>query len=233
MTWSERLYRRFLHKFYSRDLWIDLQLLAKRDTVDYIASHMQGAMVFEDRWDLMAHGIEEALSTTPQDGLILEFGVADGASVNHIAELTERKIHGFDSFEGLPDKWAGTFEHAGKFGRGGTLPSVRGNVTLHKGWFKDTLPPFLAAHNAPLSLVHIDCDIYASTAEAMSLLEDRFVEGTYILFDEYFNYPNWRAHEYKAFREFLDRTGWTYEYIGFTRKNGHVLTRLLTKNTPS
>ena len=28
--------------------------------------------------------------------------------------------------------------------------------------------------------------------------------GTIILFDEYFNYPNWEQHEFKAFQEFVD-----------------------------
>ena len=39
--------------------------------------------------------------------------------------------------------------------------------------------------------------------------------GTVVLFDEYWNYPGWRQHEFKAFREFIDRTGLTYRYEGF------------------
>ena len=34
---------------------------------------------------------------------------------------------------------------AGRFSRGGKLPSVPANVTLHKGWIEDTLPPFAAS----------------------------------------------------------------------------------------
>ena len=30
-----------------------------------------------------------------------------------------------------------------------------------------------------------------------------------IVFDEYFNYPGWRGHEFKAFQEFVAETGRT------------------------
>ena len=36
-----RLYRKILHKFYLNDLWLDLCLAAKRDSVEYIISHMR------------------------------------------------------------------------------------------------------------------------------------------------------------------------------------------------
>ena len=34
--------------------------------------------------------------------------------------------------------------------------------------------------------------------------------GTVILFDEYFNFPNWERHEFKAFQEFVEKYGIKY-----------------------
>ena len=56
----------------------------------------------------------------------------------------------------------------------------------------------------PVAFIHVDCDLYSSTKTIFSLLSDRIVPGTIILFDEYFNYPNWQQHEYKALQEFVD-----------------------------
>jgi hypothetical protein len=44
------------------------------------------------------------------------------------------------------------------------------------------------------------------------------VPGTIILFDEYFNYPNWEVHEYKAFQEFVTKYGVKYRYLAFARQ---------------
>ena len=93
-----RAYRKILHTYYANDLWIDLRLHAKRESVAYIIAHMQGALVRTDRFDLLTY----ALSRAPSEGLILEFGVEKGASLRHLAGLTPRIVHGFDSFAGLP-----------------------------------------------------------------------------------------------------------------------------------
>jgi hypothetical protein len=37
--------------------------------------------------------------------LWLEFGVASGRTINYISNFTNDKVYGFDSFEGLPEKW--------------------------------------------------------------------------------------------------------------------------------
>ncbi len=225
MPLSERLYRRFFLKYHGHYLITDLQMKAKRESLDYIEAHMSDALIFVDRWDLLAFAASEA----PKDGLILEFGVADGASVRHLAKVSGRRIHGFDSFEGLPENWSGTFERKGKFSRQGTLPEVPPEVMLHKGWFNDTIPLFLTSNAGPVALLHVDCDIYSSTVTIFDGLKSRLEPGTVIVFDEYFNYPNWKRHEWKAFQEFIQVSGFTYEYLGFAQKNGHVAVRLGTR----
>jgi len=213
-----RAYRKVLHSIYVNDLWLDLRLHAKKEAVEYIIASMPEAMVLADRDALMKFALAEA----PKEGLVLEFGVAKGASLRHLAGLTTRQVHGFDSFGGLPEAWSGTREQAGAFTQRGRLPKVPGNVTLHPGWFDTTLPAFAAATPGLAAFIHVDCDIYSSTVTILTILRERIVPGTVILFDEYFNYPGWRAHEYKAFQEFIASTGLSYQYIGVSAEKGHV-----------
>lgn len=74
--------------------------------------------------------------------LWLEFGVASGKTINYISQFTKDKVYGFDSFEGLPEKWRDGFDK-GAFSRNGNLPQVNNNVELIKGWFNETLPDFI------------------------------------------------------------------------------------------
>ncbi|WP_026439698.1 class I SAM-dependent methyltransferase [Acidocella facilis] len=217
-----RAYRKLLHSIYVNDLWLDLRLHAKREAVEYVIAHMPEAMVLADRYELARF----ALGRAPKEGLVLEFGVAGGASLRNLAGQTPREVHGFDSFGGLPEDWAGTKEGAGAFTQKGKLPKVPANARLHPGWFDQTLPPFLAAHAGDVAFLHVDCDIYTSTVTIFSALAGRIVPGTVILFDEYFNYPGWRGHEYKAFQEFIAQSGLSYEYIGVSAEKGHVAVRL-------
>jgi len=223
MPISERLYRRFFLKYHARSLITELQMRARAQAAEYAEAHMGEALIFADRWELL----EFALAAAPAEGLVLEFGVGDGASLRHLANATRRPCHGFDSFEGLPEDWTGTFERKGKFGRGGKLPDVPANATLHAGWFDATLPTFLAEHaGEAVSFLHVDCDIYSSTVTVLRGLGDRLGPGAVIVFDEYFNYPSWQRHEWKAFQEFVRDSGLAYRYLGFAQKNGHVAVRL-------
>ncbi|MBV9757313.1 MAG: class I SAM-dependent methyltransferase [Alphaproteobacteria bacterium] len=218
-----RAYRKILHKFYRNDLWIDLCLRAKAEAVDYIVANMQGAQVLEDRYALL----QFALARAPQQGLVLEFGVEKGDSLRWIARHTARPVHGFDSFHGLPVDWRGTKETRGKFDQRGRLPKVPANARLHVGWFDQTIPPFLAAAAEPVALIHVDCDVYESTRTVFELVGDRIGPGAWIVFDEYFNYPGWRLHEFKAFQEWIAAAGRRYRYAGFAAEKGHVAVEIL------
>ena len=227
MPFTERLFRRFMLKYYGRYLITDLQLAAKAESVAYIRQHMNDALIFDDRWGLMEYAVKQRRS----EGLLLEFGVEKGASVTAVANWTGLPVHGFDSFEGLPENWSGTFERKGKFGQGGRLPEVPANVTLHKGWFDQTLPAFLNAHpDEPVAFLHVDCDIYSSTVTIFRETGPRLKPGSVIVFDEYFNYPNWQRHEFRAFQEFIRDSGFSYTYLGFAQKNGHVAVKLGEKS---
>jgi hypothetical protein len=76
--------------------------------------------------------------------------------------------------------------------------------------------------------MHIDCDLYASTVEILEGLRERIQPGCVIVFDEYFNYPNWERHEFRAWQEFVTRHGVTYEYLAYARQQ--VSVRVLEVN---
>lgn len=155
------------------------------------------------------------------EGLYLEFGVFSGISINQIARLKpEQTVYGFDSFEGLPETWRDGFE-AGTFQKG-VLPKVEKNVVLVKGWFNKSLPGFLTDHPGDCAFIHIDCDLYSSAKTVLTLLGQRIVSGTVIVFDEYFNYPSWQKHEHKAFTEFLKEHGRECDYFGYVGSHQQV-----------
>jgi hypothetical protein len=80
----------------------------------------------------------------------------------------------------------------------------------------------------PIAFMHVDCDLYSSTKTIFEFLGDAIGPGTVILFDEYFNYPNWEQHEYKAFQEFSEKCGVKYRYLAFARQQVAVLIESMT-----
>lgn len=197
------------------------RLSAAVTSSQYLHTRMIGAQRFGSAMELIDH----AVSCATVEGLALEFGVFSGKSINRIAHGRTGQVYGFDSFEGLPEGWREGYSK-GAFAREG-LPEVAGNVELVVGWFDRTLPQFLDHHPGPVSLLHVDCDIYSSTQTVLTQLRDRIVPGTIILFDEYFNYPGWEMHEFKAFREFVESTGLQYDYIGLNPNHQQVAVRVL------
>ncbi len=164
-------------------------------------------------------------------GLWLEFGVWNGLSINHIARQVQETVYGFDSFEGLPVVWwegknavaLVTKEYFKRY----SLPKVRRNVKLVKGWFDKTLPGFLAEHGEPVAFIHIDSDVYESAKVVFDLLGDRIVKGTVILFDELFNYPCWEDHEWRAFQEFIKARNAKVQYLAFNSTGEQVAVQVV------
>jgi Flp pilus assembly protein TadD len=160
----------------------------------------------------------------PTTGLVLEFGVRHGTSIRQIATLTNQQVHGFDSFEGLPEVWH--HEPKGSYTTKGEIPKVPKNVALHAGWFDNTLPEFLKHHRESVRFLNIDCDIYSSTKTVLDLLAPQIVAGTVIVFDEYIGNEHWREDEFKAFQEAVDQYSWSYEYLGFSVYTKQVAVRI-------
>ncbi|AWU96076.1 class I SAM-dependent methyltransferase [Azospirillum ramasamyi] len=169
--------------------------------------------------------LRHVLACADTPGLVLEFGVRRGTSLDHIADAAGQEVHGFDSFEGLPEGWVNS--PRGVLTTGSQLPPVRGNARLHVGWFEDSLPPFLAAHPGPVRFVNVDSDIYASARTVLTALADRVRPGTVIVFDEYIGNRSWRDDEYRAFQEFAAENAVRYEYFAASPYTKQVAVRVL------
>lgn len=201
--------------------------LASEESARYVQQHMRAVPNFHCDYDLHRWVCETQLSDQLQHGTILEFGVATGRTLNQFARwLPQETIHGFDSFEGLPEDWTSRMPR-GFFARS-ALPRVRDNCELHVGWFSDTLPGFMitTVGRRPVRLLHVDCDLYSSTQTVLSALATNIQPGTVIVFDEYMNYPGWQQDEFRAWQDFCGMYGRQYEYIGRVSRHQQVAVRV-------
>ncbi len=222
----ERLSRRVAteeakHLVYSHDSARLIETLL--ECANYASANMAGAAALSSLDAVRAVG----LAAAPRRGLFLEFGVWSGETLNMIADHVgpEVRVHGFDSFRGLPEDWVGDYRK-GRFDLEGRMPQVRPNAVLHAGGFADTLPPFAAEEREDIAFLHVDCDLYSSTKTVFDHLGDRLVPGSAIVFDEYFNYVGCRDHEYKAFQELVHRQGLRYRYLAYNTHERNVAVQI-------
>ncbi len=160
-----------------------------------------------------------ALANVPV--LYLEFGVWKGEATRYWSKLLKHPgsiLHGFDSFEGLPEDW----NHAtGKahFSTDGQIPNIDDKrVQFFKGWFDQILPKYKIPAHTHL-FINMDADLYSSTKTVLDFLKDEIKVGTYIYFDEF----NDRFHEMKAFDEFLKETKMKFKVVGANQILSNVL----------
>jgi predicted O-methyltransferase YrrM len=203
-----------------RDIAYSLDARAAEESAAFVLEHMPKAPVFWHPHDTLRY----ALGEIKGPGLALEFGVATGATLAIIAEAAakDRAVVGFDSFTGLPETWRTNFP-AGEFAQ--DPPDVPG-ATVIIGLFEDTLPAFLADTDEPIAFLHLDADLYSSTKTVLDLAGDRLASDAVVVLDEFFNYPGWQQHEFRAWNEFIARTGRTFDYLGYTGNNEQVVVRL-------
>lgn len=195
-----------------------MQMRALATSVDFAEKHLFNVDSFATNEELWAHCI--ALAPKRDDGLFLEFGVYQGRSINFTADRTKQTVYGFDSFEGLPERWFDLFDK-GHF-KVEQLPDVRPNVKLIKGWFNETLPGFVKVNRGPVVYLHVDCDLYSSTKTVFDVLAPQIIPGTVIVFDEWYDHPRWEEGEYKAFVEFAQANQAEYKFVGYNRHDAQV-----------
>jgi hypothetical protein len=193
-----------------RDLYWAAEVRAAKETEAFILDRMPKVPSFGHPWETLRFGC----GLVGVEGMVVEFGVATGATLRIIREeLPDRPAHGFDVFTGLPEDWRTGFP-AGRFAQE-ELPDVSG-AELVVGLFEDTLPGFLESHPGPIALMHVDCDLYSATRTVLEHAGSRLVEGSVLVFDEYFNYPGWQSGEHQAWEEFAAKTGLEFRYDGYT-----------------
>lgn len=163
------------------------------------------------------------LISDKRDGLVLEFGVMGGGSINMIRHHTDSNIGvvGFDTFTGLPTDWlcnGNLVVPKGTFDVGGNVPVIDG-VQFYKGLFADTIPEFVADHNpeSVVHLIHIDCDLYSSCSDMLNGIGHLIRAGCLLIFDEFYIYGNKLNNdgEHKAFVEWCSETNRIYEIVDF------------------
>ncbi|MBV9089516.1 MAG: class I SAM-dependent methyltransferase [Mycobacteriaceae bacterium] len=204
-----------------RDIWYALDATAAQESAAYALKHFPKAPWFWHPHDTLRF----ALSKVNAPGLALEFGVATGTTLAIIAEAlsAEHTVVGFDTFTGLPENWRTGFP-AGTFSQR-KAPDVPG-AELVAGRFEDTLAEFLTGTDEQVAFLHIDSDLYSSAKTVLDLTGQRLASGAVVVFDEFFNFPGWQQHEFRAWAEFIACTGRAFDYLAYTGNNEQVAVRL-------
>lgn len=123
------------------------------------------------------------------DGAIVEVGVYKGGSLKLLTELfTDRKVYGFDTFEGLPfEQWNENEPHKPEEFNDTSLAEVQKFVPdaiLVQGLFPDSAPEI-----KHIALAHVDTDFYLSTLASLQWILPRLVKGGIVVIDDY-DWPN-------------------------------------------
>lgn len=164
---------------------------------EFYAKNLYNGDFFEDYLEHIREMAKRAGVLGP--GAFLEFGVASGRTIRVIAAAADRQVVGFDWFEGLPENWRSGVE-TGAFA--GAIPEVPANVALEIGRIEKALPVWLERESpAEINFIHIDTDLYTPAKIILEACAPS-IRDAIIVFDEYYNYPGWREHEFKAFEEF-------------------------------
>lgn len=135
----------------------------------------------------LIYSLARAQSRLP--GEMAEVGVYQGTSARLLCEAKgNRRLHLFDTFEGLPEPQ--DFERPllkpTQFSC--TLESVKDylkaydNVSFYKGYFPDTAEP---VKDVSFSFVNLDVDLYKSTLDGLGFFYPRVRPGGIILSHDY------------------------------------------------
>jgi len=161
-----------------------------------------------------------AANVADEKVLYLEFGVFEGESMRFWSRALRNpgsRLHGFDSFKGLPESWTRGHER-GRFSTGGRTPEIDdARVRFFKGWFDETLRTYQPPSHDRL-VINVDSDLYSSADIVLRTLEPLIVPGTYLYFDEFHD----RHHELRAFEELLDRMQATFRAVAASSELQHV-----------
>lgn len=133
--------------------------------------------------------------------------------------------YAFDSFQGLPEtnkEEDGIFEPGSFFTSIGEFKRIIRSRTgieisedrLIKGFYQNTLDENLSRRlPEKIGFAHIDVDLYSSTVSVLKFLRNHFVDGTVVLFDDWYCFPPGKnMGEKKALAEFCAK----YPHIKFT-----------------
>jgi O-methyltransferase len=174
----------------------------------------------KDVWNKALQFIDSAPLT------YIEFGVFEGDSIQFFCsnnQYKDSKFFGLDSFEGLPESWAGN--PIGYFTTSGTFPELDDSrVVFVKGYFNQTWNQLFSKISERTNLlVHYDADLYSSTLFALTKI-DSLKQEYYAIFDEF------SGDEVRALSDYLISYGAKVEFLATQKWRGFpevVLCRIL------
>lgn len=164
-----------------------------------------------------------------KDGYYMEFGVLNGECMidayRTFRGSSVKHYFGFDTFCGIPelsDFDNKAVEYTPIFTEGNfksmrkefveetilSMPRIqKSNLTLIEGTFEESFkkmkPQEFSKFGIPL-IVYIDCDLYSSAKDVLNFIKDIIVDGTWILFDDFWTYRGSPfMGEQKAINEWL------------------------------
>jgi len=127
-------------------------------------------------------------------GPIAEIGVYKGGSLKYLADaFPDRRLYGFDTFEGLPAAYHSEIEihKPGEFADTHVESVARfinnPRVELIKGLFPESV--WAIGDDTRFSFVHVDTDFYLSVKACIEWFVPRMMPGGVMVFDD-FDWPN-------------------------------------------
>jgi O-methyltransferase len=127
-------------------------------------------------------------------GDVVELGCNEGTTAILLRKTlddfeSDRTLHVYDSFEGLPEHRA----IDGSFGEGALATTEQRLIAnfkhhgaavpqIHRGWFRDTLPTQLPDQ---ISFAHLDGDLYDSITDSLVFVYPRLSRGAVVVVDDY------------------------------------------------
>lgn len=157
--------------------------------------------------DTYATNLELVSRSCGVEGAVVECGTWRGGMIAGIARILGPGRHYalFDSFEGLPPVTAADGKAAAAWQSATAAPGYHDNcraeqhfavaamslagaidVSIKKGWFRDTLPA--STFPTGISVLRLDADWYESTLQVLDSLFHQVVPGGLILVDDYYTW---------------------------------------------
>ena len=172
------------------------------------------------------------------EGDIVEFGTHSGRTARMISMAmkhyqTEKSLHLFDSFEGMPESQNpvdldNAHVKSGVWGKGqlrgispeelrkGCAKFIKPEaIKIYKGWFSDTLSKI--PRGTRFGMIHVDSDLYSSAFEVLDYLfrTGAVSEGALLFFDDWnCNRASNNHGERKAWKEIIDLYAVSCEDMG-------------------
>ena len=149
----------------------ELERRTAAECADYVLANMAASLQFAKKGELQKFALGKS-----GNGLLCEFGVWKGESINRIAALVSpRTVFGFDSFEGLREDWAGWEKTRGDFDlKGRMLAQAITGTPGHVNAMAASVGSFLEVFPVAAMLegdVYVTNDSWLGTSLAIDLRE--------------------------------------------------------------